>query len=196
VTARLLAATDKNTKQLTMLITKKVEKALNEHLELEMNAVYSYLSVASWCEREGLEGSAKFFFKQSAEENTHFMKFFSYINEVGGHALVPALKAPKYEFKSIAEAVEMALGHEQKVTKAIYKIITLSKSEGDHATEDFLRFFVDEQKEEEVQFKRILDKIKLIGGGPQSLYYIDKEFDKLSATTSGKKKKDKGAEAE
>ena len=86
--------------------------------------------------------------------------------------------------------------YEQKVTKAIYKIITLSKSEGDHATEDFLRFFVDEQKEEEVQFKRILDKIKLIGGGPQSLYYIDKEFDKLSATTSGKKKKDKGAEAE
>jgi len=178
-----------------MLITKKVEKALNEHLELEMNAVYSYLAVASWCEREGLEGSAKFFFKQSEEENTHFMKFFAYINEVGGHALVPALKAPKYEFKSIAEAVEMALGHEQKVTKAIYKIITLSKAEGDHATEDFLRFFVDEQKEEEVQFKRILDKIKLIGGGPQSLYYVDKEFDKLSMTNTGKKKKDKGAEA-
>lgn len=177
-----------------MIISKKVEKALNEHLELEMAASYSYLSVASWCDVEGFEGTAKFFYKQSSEENTHFMKFFSYINEVGGHALVPQLKAPKYTFKSITEAVEMALSHEQKVTKAIYKIITLAKAEGDHATEDFLRFFVDEQKEEEVQFKRILDKIKLIGGGPQSLYYIDKEFEKLATVAAGKKKKDKGEE--
>jgi len=173
------------------MISKKVEKALNEHLVLEMNALFSYLAVASWCEYDGYEGSAKFFYKQSVEENTHFMKFFSYINEVGGHALVPSLKAPKYEFKSVAEAVEMALTHEQKVTKAIYKIMGLAKEEGDHATEDFLRFFVDEQKEEEVQFKRILDKIKLIGGGPQSLYYIDKEFEKLSIAATDKKKKDK-----
>lgn len=178
-----------------MIITKKVEKALNEHLTLEMNAQYSYLAVASWCEREGYEGSAKFFYKQSAEESTHFMKFFTYINEVGGHALVPALKIPKYEFKSIQEAVEMALSHEQKVTKAIYEVTTLTKKEGDHATEVFLTFFIDEQKEEEVQFKRILDKIKLIGGGPQALYYIDKEFEKLSTATGGKKKKDKGGEA-
>lgn len=179
---------------MSMIISKKVEKALNEHLILEMAAMHSYLSVASWCEVEGYEGSAQFFYKQSAEENVHFMKFFTYVNEVGGHALVPALKAPKYTFKSIQEAVEMALEHEQKVTKAIYKIMTLAKEEGDHATEDFLRFFVDEQKEEEVQFKRILDKIKLIGGGPQSLYYIDREFEKLAAAAGGKKKKDKTAE--
>ncbi|MBL7779531.1 MAG: ferritin [Chitinophagales bacterium] len=177
-----------------MIISKKVEKALNEHLSLEIAAQYNYLSVASWCDKEGLEGAAKFFYKQSAEENTHFMKFFAYINEVGGHALVPELKNLKYEFKSITEAVELALGHEQKVTKAIYKILALSKDEGDHATEDFLRFFVDEQKEEEVQFKRILDKLKLIGKGPQSLYYIDKEFEKLSAQATGKKKKDTAAE--
>lgn len=178
-----------------MIITKKIEKALNEHLTLEINAQYSYLAVASWCEREGYEGTAKFFYKQSAEESAHFMKFFTYINEVGGHALVPAFKAPRYEFKSIQEAVEMALEHEQKVTRAIYQIATLTKKEGDHATEVFLTFFIDEQKEEEVQFKRILDKIKLIGGGPQSLYYIDKEFDKLStAAEGGKKKKDKKAD--
>lgn len=165
-----------------MIITKKIEKALNEHLSHEINAMYSYLAVASWCEKEGYEGAASFFYLQSAEENTHFMKFFAYINEMGGHALVPALKAPKYEFKNIREAVEMALHHEQKVTQAVYKVLTLAKTEGDHATEVFLTFFVDEQKEEEVQFRRILDRIKLVGGGPQSLYYIDKEFEKLAVT--------------
>lgn len=179
-----------------MIITKKIEKALNEHLSNEMNAIYSYLSVASWCEREGYEGTAKFFYKQSSEEQTHFMKFFTYINEVGGHALVPELKKPKYEFKSVQEAVEMALAHEQKVTRAIYKMVSLAKSEGDHATEVFLTFFIDEQKEEEVQFKRILDKIKLIGGGPQSLYYVDKEFEKIASAKPGKKSKNKDAEGE
>ncbi|MDW8419936.1 MAG: ferritin [Chitinophagales bacterium] len=176
-----------------MIISKKVEKALNEHLALEIYAQYNYLSVASWCEREGLEGAARFFYKQSAEENVHFMKFFTYINEVGGHALVPTLKEVKYEFKSIHEAVELALAHEQRVTKAIYKIIALAKEEGDHATEDFLRFFVEEQKEEEVQFKRILDKLKLIGKGPQSLYYADKEFEKLAQQSPAKKKNETAA---
>jgi ferritin len=180
---------------MSMLITRKLEKALNEHLQLEMNAQFSYLAVASWCEREGYEGAAQFYYKQSAEENVHFMKFFTYINEVGGHALVPELKKPKYDFKSVTEAVEMALGHEQKVTKAIYALTSLSKKEGDHATEVFLTFFIDEQKEEEVQFKRLLDKIKLIGGGPQSLYYVDKEFEKLAnKPAGGGKKKDKAAE--
>lgn len=181
---------------MSMIITKKVEKALNEHLVLEMSAQFSYLAVASWCEREGYEGAAQFFYGQSAEENAHFMKFFVYINEMGGHALVPELKKPKYEFKSIVEAVEMALAHEQKVTKAIYRMAALTKKESDHATEIFLNFFIDEQKEEEVQFQRIIDKIKLIGGGPQSLYYIDKEFEKIAmkaAANAGKKKQEKAA---
>jgi ferritin len=47
-----------------MLIPVKVEKALNAHLGLEMSAVYHYLSVASWCETKGFEGSAAFFYKQ------------------------------------------------------------------------------------------------------------------------------------
>lgn len=162
-----------------MIIPKKVEKALNAHLELEASAFFSYLAVAAWCEKEGLEGCAKFFRKQSDEEHVHFMKFFDYINEVGGHAIVPAVKQSKIDFKDILEVCEHSLSNEQKVTKSIYGILKTTVTEDDHATEDFLQFFVLEQREEEVQFNRIIDKIKLIGKGPQSLYYIDKEFEKL-----------------
>jgi ferritin len=59
-------------------------------------------------------------------------------------------------------------------------LIETSRKENDHATEAFLKFFVDEQLEEEMQFTRLIDRIKLIGGGPQSLYYIDKELEKLA----------------
>jgi ferritin len=171
-----------------MLIPKKVEKALNDHLALELGAIYHYLAVASWCDKESYEGAASFFFKQSAEEHAHFMKFFNYINEMGGHALVPELKKPQVNFKSIVETCELSLVGEQKVTKSIYSIVDLARNEKDHATVEFLKFFVDEQREEEVQFTRLIDKIKLIGAGPQSLYYIDREIEKLTAN-AGKKKK-------
>ncbi|MFN8282196.1 MAG: ferritin [Chitinophagales bacterium] len=174
-----------------MIIPKKVEKALNAHLELEASAFFSYLAVAAWCEKEGLEGCAKFFRKQSDEEHVHFMKFFDYINEVGGHAIVPAVKQSKIDFKDILEVCEHSLSNEQKVTKSIYGILKTTVTEDDHATEDFLQFFVLEQREEEVQFNRIIDKIKLIGKGPQSLYYIDKEFEKLVNAQGKEAKKSK-----
>ena len=119
------------------------------------------------------------------------MKFFDYINEVGGHSIVPAVKQPKVDFKDILEVCQHALNGEQKVTKSIYNILKVTQEEDDHATEDFLQFFVLEQREEEVQFNRIIDKIKLIGKGPQSLYYIDKEFEKLVAVASKDAKKNK-----
>ena len=43
-----------------------------------------------------------------------------------------------------------------------------------------LRFYVQEQREEEALFQKILDKLKLIGTGSQSLYYIDKELGALA----------------
>lgn len=163
-----------------MLIPEKIETALNEHLSLEMAAIYHYLAVASWCEHKGYEGSAAFYYKQSAEEQTHFMKFFSYINQVGAHAHVPELKKPLTKYNSILETCEKSLEAEHKVTKSIYALIEFARKENDHATEAFLKFFVDEQLEEEMQFTKLIDKINLIGNGPQSMYYVDKELDKLA----------------
>jgi ferritin len=67
--------------------------------------------------------------------------------------------------------------------------VEVARSEHDHGTVEFLKFFIDEQREEEVQFTKLLDKIKLIGDGPQSLYYIDKEIEKLTAKAGKKDKK-------
>ena len=74
----------------------------------------------------------------------------------------------------------MVYTHEQKVTNSINQIVTLSNQENDHATHLFLQWYVGEQQEEEALMRTILDKIKLIGSGPQSLYYIDQEIDKTN----------------
>ena len=70
--------------------------------------------------------------------------------------------------------------HEQKVTQSINQLITLANKENDHGTQTFLQWYINEQREEEAQMRTVLDRIRLIGDGPQSLYFIDKEMDALN----------------
>ena len=162
------------------MLSKKMEAALNKQIELEAYASFLYLSMASWCDQEGLEGCQKFMYRQSEEEREHMMRIFNYVNELDGHALVPAVKRPPTKFKSVQNMFKMVYSHEQKVTKAIHELVALSHEEKDHTSFNFLQWYVEEQREEEVLMRSILDRIKLIGGGPQSLYYIDKEIEKIN----------------
>lgn len=166
------------------MISQNTIDALNAHLVLELEAYLQYLAMASWCEREGLEGSSNFFYLHAEEENVHFQKIFRFINEVNGHAKVPQAGQAILEFDNVKDACEKALANEQKVTRSINKLVELAQKENDHTANEFLRFFVDEQLEEETLFQKVLDKIKLIGDGPMSLYYIDQELEKLAAPES------------
>jgi ferritin len=156
--------------------------ALNQQISLEAYASFLYLSMASWCDREGMEGCALFMHRQSAEERVHMLKIFDYLSEIDGHALTPEIKQPPHEFSSVQEMFQKVYAHEQKVTASINELVALSNQENDHSTGVFLQWYVNEQREEEALMRSILDKIKLIGDGPQSLYFVDLEIAKINAS--------------
>lgn len=158
-----------------------IEKALNEQIEMEARASALYLSIASYYEIKGMEGVATFFYDQSEEEHVHMMKIFRYINEMDGHALVSGIDAPPQEFEDVLSTFRMVFEHEKKVTQAINRIVELATRENDHGTYNFLQWFVEEQREEEALMRSIIDKIKLIGEGPQSLYFIDREVNDINS---------------
>ena len=162
------------------MLTKRMEEALNNQIGLEGYASFLYLSMSSWCDQEGLEGCTAFMQRQSDEEKMHMLKLFHYVNEQDGHAIAPAIAQPPLHFGSIEKMFKLVYEHEQKVTQSINNLVSVSLEEKDHATYNFLQWYVEEQREEEALMRSILDKIKLIGGGPQSLYYIDKEVDKIN----------------
>ncbi|MCB9081256.1 MAG: ferritin [Lewinellaceae bacterium] len=163
------------------MITPTMEQALNKQIALEGYASLLYLSMASWCEKEGLEGSAKFMYRQSEEERQHMLRLFRYLNEMDGHALSPSIPEPPHFFNSVREMFEQVYQHEQKVTRAIHDLVALSYEEKDHTTLNFLQWYVAEQREEEALMRTILDRIKLIGNGERSLYFIDKEMEQINA---------------
>lgn len=168
------------------MLSKKVEEALNKQSAMEAYASSSYLSMASWCEKEGYRGCAEFLYQQSDEEREHMMKILRYINEAGGYAIVPALKEPPAKYNSMPHVFEVSLEQEIGVTQSIYKLVDLAFSTKDFATFNFLQWYVVEQLEEEKLFRTILDVIKLAGKENQSLLLIDTEIAKLRAAAEKK----------
>ncbi len=172
------------------MLSNRMAQALNEQIVLEGNASHLYLSMAAWCDRQALQGCAAFMFRQSDEERHHMLRLFHYISEVDGKALTPAIQEPPHDFPSVRDLFRQVYEHEKKVTQAIHSLIEMAYEEQDHATLNFLQWYVEEQREEEALMRTILDKIQLIGDGPQSLYYIDKEIEAINTDQSAIKAAD------
>ncbi len=163
-----------------MMISNKMQDALNKQIALEAYASHLYLAMAAWCDKQGLDGCKKFLLAQSDEERVHMLKLFHYMSDVDGTAIAPEIKKPPVDYDSVTNVFEMLHDHEQEVTHAIHALVKLAYDENDYTTLNFLQWYVEEQREEEAMARDILDKINLIGDSPQSLYFIDLELQKIS----------------
>ncbi|WP_224485107.1 ferritin [Robertkochia aurantiaca] len=166
------------------MLSKKIEKALNDQVRVEAESSQIYLAMACWAEVKGLEGVARFMFDQSDEEREHMLKLIKFINERGGHAQISALKAPNVTFNSFQEMFQMLHDHEVLVSESINELVHQSLQEKDYATHNFLQWYVAEQIEEEAMAKSILDKINLIGDDKGGLYLFDRDIQQLTVTSS------------
>jgi len=162
------------------MISKKVVDALNKQIEREAQASFLYLSMAGWCDRMSLSGCAEFLFAQSAEEHEHMMRIYHYVLDMDNIAESPRVEKTALEFDSIKNLFETIYQMEIDITKHINDLVNLAMEENDHATNNFLQWYIEEQREEESLMRSILDKIKLIGDGPSHLYHIDNEVAKMT----------------
>jgi ferritin len=145
------------------MIPASIEKAINDQICNELYASNSYLQIASYFDSLGLKVLAKKFFDQSAEERTHALKFLNYLLEVGGSVSINGIPAPNQQFQSVADAVERSLKQEQIVTAQINAIMKLAHENHDYATASLLKWFIDEQVEEEASVSELLQLVKMAG---------------------------------
>lgn len=146
-----------------MLISKAMNAALNEQIGHEFHASLQYLAIAAYFGEEGLNGFAKYFFKQADEERDHALRIVRYILDAGGHVAPPDVPAPQHLFKSAREAVELALNHEKRVTDQINRLVELALREADHMTKNMLEWFVHEQLEEVSSMDNLLKLVTRAG---------------------------------
>lgn len=158
------------------MLKEKVLNAINEQINAEQFSAFLYLSMSAYFYEKGLPGFGNWMFIQYQEELTHANKFFNYVNERGGKAVIKAIDQVDTDFVGVIDVFEKTLAHEQHVTDRINKLMDVAIAESDHATVSFLKWFVDEQVEEEANVTEILDTLKLINGQGNGIFMLDREM--------------------
>lgn len=153
-----------------------LSQALNDQLNFELYSAHVYLAIAAYCSGESLDGFANFFIVQAEEERFHAMKLYKYLNDRGIRATLSGMDTPNNEYSSILNAFQHAYEHEQAVTKRIYHLSDLAMNDREHATIQFLKWFIDEQVEEEAMFDTIINKLKRIESDSNAFFMMDDEF--------------------
>ncbi|NIA04659.1 MAG: ferritin [Proteobacteria bacterium] len=160
------------------MLKKKMQKALNEQINAEMYSSYLYLSMESYFRSTSLVGMASWMRGQVQEELFHAMKFYNFVGERGAMVELGVIKKPEADWASPLAIFEHILKHEQMVTDLINNLMDLAIAEKDHATQNFLQWFVAEQVEEEASAGEIVDKLKLIKNDSSGLFLLDAELAK------------------
>lgn len=158
------------------MISKKTQTELNKQINAEMYSAYLYLSMSAYFETLNLSGFANWTYIQYQEEMTHAMKMYHFVIERGGRVELDAIEAPKKEWKGSLDVMKEVYAHEQKVTGMINDLVDLAIQEKDHATNNFLQWFVAEQVEEEANADEIVSELEFIGENKQALLMLDREL--------------------
>lgn len=159
-----------------MMISQRLADALNQQMNNEFNAAQAYMAMAAYCEHNNYAGFANYYLQQAEEERFHGMKIYNYMNDRGLQAKFSATSEPKIEFASVLDTFESGLLQEKGVTKNFYELTDLAWEEKEHATISFLRWFLDEQVEEEASFDTHIEYLKRIGEDKNALYIYEKEL--------------------
>lgn len=153
--------------------SEKIIAALNKQLNDEIFSSYLYLSMSAYFETLNLSGFAAWTKLQSVEEYEHAMKFYDFINQLGGTVVLEAIAKPQSNWASALAVYENIYEHEQKITASVNALVDLAIEEKDHAVNNFLQWFVKEQVEEEASVKLILERLKGIGDHKNAIFMLD-----------------------
>ncbi len=157
-------------------MNKRIEEAFNAQINAEFWSAYLYLSMSTYFEAEGKSGFANWFRIQFKEEQAHAEIMMNFVQDRGGRVVLQPIEAVPTTWKSDLDVFEETLKHEKVVTSLINNIYHIAEEDKDYATCSMLKWFIDEQVEEEKTAQEYIDNLKLIGDHGYGIYQLDKEL--------------------
>lgn len=158
------------------MLSKKLLEGLNDQINFEFYSSYTYLAMAGYCESIDLSGFANFFRVQAKEELDHAMKLYDYVYQKNGSVVLEQVNKPQGDYDGIIDVFEKGYEHEQLVTRKIYELTDIAYEEREHSTISLLKWFIDEQVEEENNFNSLVKRVRRIGDNSVGLYLMDNEL--------------------
>ena len=130
--------------------------ALNEQVANEFAASQQYVAIAVYYDAETLPRLAAHFYRQAVEERNHAMMIVQYLLDADERVVVSAVVGPRTEFEDVVAPVALALAQERQVTEQIVALTRTARDEGDLVGEQFLHWFLQEQREEVASMSELL----------------------------------------
>ncbi len=158
------------------MISEKVVKAIDDQINMEYYSAFLYLAMSNEMDAKGFRGYARWLFLQYQEEIDHAEKFIAFVQRRGAAPTLRTIDAPGKVPSAPVAIAEAAFGHEVKVSQSIDRIYALANKEEDYATVSFLKWFIDEQVEEEENTRDIVDMFKLAGNSSGALMAMDSKL--------------------
>ncbi|MGL4941931.1 MAG: ferritin [Thermoguttaceae bacterium] len=158
------------------MLSPDMSRLLNEQVNAEIYSSYLYMAMAAWAQEQNLAGMSHWLMIQAEEERIHALKFFQFVLERGASVAFTQIAAPPSTWNSPREVFEQVRSHEAYVTKLVNALVDQAIKDSDHATNNFLQWFVAEQVEEEASAEQVLRQFRLMSDTPGFLYMLDKEL--------------------
>lgn len=158
----------------------RIEGALNKQINLEFTASYTYLGMALYMDEVHLAGFASWMVAQSDEERTHARRLLRYMLDRNGDVELNSIPKPKVDYGSVKEVFEASLEQERNNTQSINSLYALANELDDYATQAHLKWFLDEQVEEEKSVTDILGRLELAGEDKTAILILDQALSERS----------------
>jgi ferritin len=138
----------------------RFQQALNEQIGYEFAASQQYVAIAVHYDAQTLPQLAAHFYRQAVEERNHAMMMVQYLLDADLDVVVPGVDAPRTDFTDVVAPVQLALDQERRVTSQISDLVQIARDEGDLVGEQFLHWFLQEQREEVSSMSALLNVVE------------------------------------
>ena len=156
-------------------------EALNGQVAYEFAASQQYVAIAVYYDDENLLQLAAHFYRQAVEERNHAMMMVQYLLDADADVVTPGIDAPQTEFADVVAPVTLALAQEKRVTEQVVELVKLAREEGELVGEQFLHWFLQEQREEVASMTELL---AVVGRGKDDLLSVEEHLSRASAGES------------
>ncbi len=163
------------------MISETLAQAVNEQITRELYSAYMYLAMANDAMDKGFKGAANWLTLQFGEEQMHALKFSKYLQDRGAKVVLGAIEKPQSEWSDLTVMFKDVLTHERKVTAWINELMDIAVAESDFAAQGMLKWFIDEQVEEEATVADVIWMLEMNSESKVALFQADRELGSRTA---------------
>src|SRR3954452_2284579 len=168
-----------------MMLNEVMQQAVNDQINNELFAMYSYLSMSAYCEHKQFRGCARWMRLKRDEEKVHALRLYDFLINRQGRVKLRPIAEPQFDFASVPDVFQKAFEQEQHVTRQINSLYEMAFNEKAFAALVELEWFINEQVEEEKTARDIVYKFQLVKNDPAALLDLDRELGARPAEPAG-----------